>query len=838
MAFGNTDAMPEGGSRGKASALHALAGGPGRALAGVVSRFEDAIGLTPTHASRFAPETARELRRERVALTIANFRTMAVCNIAVALIIGPYFWGRGADLLIAVWTGVMLLLNGYTLWHQSRRDPNRPLSGSARSARVVIQQAGIMAALYSCAPFFLIPITEGPESILIAGLAAGTLVIGPYVVYPIPRAAMAWIVISATFNTLSFGLSGEPVFMLAAFFGLVMAGGVGRACVTQAVRLTEQFADRERLREKQDVIALLLREYEDDSSAWLWQCDASGRLTRVPPALVALLPDTARRTQGAEGDGIGNHINVVLDCVTGEARNGMARRLRRLLARREPFHDLMLPIVTRADDDRTETRWLRVRGKPVHEPDGRFAGFRGIASDVTETKIAEDRIRFLATHDALTGLPNRTTFAERVDAWAAVARPFACLHLDLDRFKLVNDTLGHVAGDALLVAVAGRLRETVEAAHPEAICARVGGDEFMCALPLARSERGSATDDATACALAAAILEVIARPFDLEAGTATIGVSIGYAVSPDDAPDLTDMPVRADLALYRSKQEGRNRFARWVEGMDGGVEDRKRLEVDLRGAVARGEMHLAYQPVIGLEDGRMTGVEALLRWTHPERGFVGPDRFIPIAEESGTIVAIGAWVLEEACREAASWSNALDIAVNVSPRQMLHSDFVETVKATLAKTGLEPRRLELELTEGILVDDKDAALAVMRRLKALGVRVVLDDFGTGYASLSYLRAFPFDKIKIDRAFISAMEEGDPAPAALVNAIVDLARTLGMKTTAEGIEETSQADGLRSMGCDTGQGYLFSRPVPARDLSSLSTLARERGGEVDEKRLMA
>ena len=791
-----------------------------RSMDGTLAPWREAYARTGL--ARFDEVDARRLRAERAAMIASNTVPMSVCNMAYALLVAACFWGTGVDGPLTAWVAAMIALNGAAALAQARRDPSRGVSGSRRASAMIVRNAAMMAALFSIAPFFLIPVAQGPSAVLLGGMSAATLVIGPYVVYAVPRAALVWLAVCAVLNAFSYGLSGGP-FAVAAVIGLVIAIGVARATLTQAGRLVESFADRlalerqtKALQEKQDVIALLLKEYEEGSNEWLWECDAAGTLHRVPAQLRAMMPAGAAPS-----------LQGLAALAREGARAPIAAEIAGLLAAGAPFHDLLVPVETREG----ERRWLSARGRPQHDGAGAFAGFRGIIADVTEAKVAEDRVQFLASHDALTELANRITYADHVRPWTRAGRRFASLHVDLDRFKLVNDTLGHVAGDELLVLVAERLRAAAAAAHPDALPARVGGDEFMVCIPLDEDGDGDGrkdgdVDDAPARGLAAAVVAALAEPFVLEAGCVSIGASVGYAVWPDDG-ELSEMPARVDLALYRAKEGGRGQFRRYEAGMDRRAQHRKKMEAALRGALGRGEMHLAFQPVIDLERGRPSGVEALLRWTHPTVGAVPPDEFVPLAEESGLIVEIGAWVLREACREAAGWSKPLSIAVNVSPRQILREDFVETVLGALAASGLPPSRLELELTESILVEDPDAAVAAIERLRRIGCRVVLDDFGTGYSSLSYLRTFVFDKIKIDRSFVSTLREtrsdGRPCSSTLVEAIVGLARTLGMRTTAEGIEEDWQVDDLRGMGCEEGQGYFFSRPLPVHDLAAATGL---------------
>lgn len=426
-------------------------------------------------------------------------------------------------------------------------------------------------------------------------------------------------------------------------------------------------------------------------------------------------------------------------------------------------------------------------------------------------RAAEERVRFLARHDPLTGLSNRAQYHDALEAALARARregsSVTVMTVDLDRFKEVNDSLGHAAGDALLRAVAGRLTAQTRA---EDTVARLGGDEFAVV-------QVSVGDPPDAAQLADRLIAVLCNPYDLPSGqrVAGCGASIGAAIFPTDGEDADTLMRAADAALYRAKAEGRG-VARFFEpGMDDALAVRRRMTQDLRLAVADGAFELAFQPLQSLPTGALDGFEALLRWPHPEHGLIPPAAFIPLAEETGLIVPLGAWVLRSACREAARWPNGLKVAVNLSPAQFRDGPaLIQTVRDALSAAGLEPSRLELEVTEGLLLQDSDATLSVLRQLKDLGCRIVMDDFGTGYSSLAYLWRFPFDKLKIDRSFVAGMST-EPKAAAIVATVVALGRTLGLTVTAEGIETAAQAGALNEAGCDFGQGYLLGRPMPAR-----------------------
>jgi diguanylate cyclase (GGDEF)-like protein/PAS domain S-box-containing protein len=423
--------------------------------------------------------------------------------------------------------------------------------------------------------------------------------------------------------------------------------------------------------------------------------------------------------------------------------------------------------------------------------------------DLQARKEAEQHIHYLAHHDALTSLPNRSYFNARVDQEIASltgGESLAVLCLDLDRFKEVNDLFGHAAGDTVLQTVASRVTAVL---GERQIMARLGGDEFAILMPGVRNPEAAGR-------FAETILEALRETSDTPE-TNSISTSIGIAICPDDATDRESLLSHADTALYRAKTDGRNTYRFFEAAMGAAVRERRMLEHDLRMAIARNELRLVYQPQKGTHDEVMTGFEALLRWKHPARGEISPAVFIPIAEESGTILEIGDWVIKTACREAATWEQPLTVAVNVSALQLYNPDFVQQLHQTLLDTGLSPRRLEIEITETALVRDFNRALTTLRLIKALGVRIAMDDFGTGYSSLSNLRAFPFDKIKIDGSFIKSVNSNEQA-ATIVRAVLGLGRGLGLPVLAEGVETAAELQFLRDELCDEVQGYLLGRPA--------------------------
>jgi diguanylate cyclase (GGDEF)-like protein len=459
-------------------------------------------------------------------------------------------------------------------------------------------------------------------------------------------------------------------------------------------------------------------------------------------------------------------------------------------------------------------RTFKIRHRPM--PDG---GWVATHEDITEQRQSEVKIEYMAHHDSLTDLANRVLLNERLEQ--ALGRRIhseemvAVHHLDLDQFKAVNDTFGHPAGDKLLKIVAGRLRGIVRESDT---VARTGGDEFVIV-------QSPIADPADATSLAQRAIALMSEPFEIDGHQAVIGASVGIAVGPGDGLRPDRLLRNADLALYRAKGDGRGTFRFFEPAMDLQMQTRRIMERDLRKALPGGEFELYYQPVVNLASGEISGFEALIRWNHPEKGMVSPATFIPLAEEIGFIVPIGEWVIRQACATAAGWPDDLRVAVNISAAQFRGPGLMQVIVGALAASGLHPTRLEIEITETVLLQHRETTLAVLHQLRALGIRIAMDDFGTGYSSLTYLQCFPFDKIKIDRSFVKDITE-NTGSLNIVRAVAALAHGMGMTATAEGVETREQLDRITSEGCTEMQGFLFSKPLPASEIERLFLSGRK------------
>ncbi|MBV8636427.1 MAG: EAL domain-containing protein, partial [Burkholderiaceae bacterium] len=472
------------------------------------------------------------------------------------------------------------------------------------------------------------------------------------------------------------------------------------------------------------------------------------------------------------------------------------------------------------DDTGLHAEWLYRQGVQVED------GVVAIMRDISERKRLETKVRYQATHDALTGLSNRTLLHDRLNQAIAQAtredREIWVIFADLDRFKMVNDSLGHKAGDAFLLAVAERLQAIVREADT---VARLGGDEFVLILP-------ETSDSRMSVGTVQRIMQTISQSITVEGKEFSLNCSIGVSVFPNDGESAELLIERADMAMYRAKETGRNNFQFFTAEMNERLIERMRIEEALRDAVERGEFELFYQPQLDLSSGRVIGVEALIRWRHPEMGLVSPARFIPLAEETGLIVPIGHWVLESACTQAMAWERAglggLRIAVNLSTRQFAQPDLVQSIAAALRDSGLAPGRLEIELTEGLVMSDVENAIETLHELKRLGVQLAIDDFGTGYSSLSYLRRFPIDVLKIDQSFVRDITASS-GEATIVHTIIAMAHNLNLRVIAEGVETREQLAYLRKHECDEMQGYYFSRPLPAAEVEHLLARTLDEAG---------
>ena len=694
--------------------------------------------------------------------------------------------GTGAVTALAGLIWALLALPATSQWPVHRL--NRALTVFAAAIA-----AGLLLLLWAAAR---LPAGSAQLGSFVA--AAGAVGITAVVLQPVRAATLgfgAGLILALIALT---GL-GPAVAVSAAFFGCLgaCARRLARHDVDAAIAQAAEASEGR-------LAAKMIAEFEGQGTGWFWEADRYGRVTYLSATVATEL----KRATGTAPVG-----RMLTDLFQMDGTTpGTERTLAFHLSSRTSFTDY--PVCAAGSTDPTALgpeRWWSISGRPLIDARGQFAGFIGSGSDLTERRRSEAEITRLAMFDGLTGLSNRQQMRVSLDKTLAQApgafRPVALFLMDLDRFKAVNDTLGHQAGDALLKQVAQRLQRGVGDAG---MVGRLGGDEFQVLLP------GMDNRDSLAI-LARDLIKSISQPYFIHGASISIGVSIGVALALTPGDDAETLTRNADLALYAAKGDGRGVHRFYSAEMLAGAQTRQQLEDDLRHAIATGAFHLTYQPVVATIDTRIVGYEALVRWDHPTRGAVSPAVFIPVAEECGLIGAIGEWVLRTACLEAARWPGGTRVAVNVSPIQFADPQLPALVTSALARSGLRPDRLELEITEGVFLDEKQQSDSMFRALKALGVRLALDDFGTGYSSLGYLRTAPFDKIKIDQSFVKGAAQPGNRNAAIIKAIVTLAETLGMETTAEGVEVEDEIELVRRLGCSHIQGYIYGKPARGEDV---------------------
>ncbi|WP_245806098.1 putative bifunctional diguanylate cyclase/phosphodiesterase [Erythrobacter donghaensis] len=563
--------------------------------------------------------------------------------------------------------------------------------------------------------------------------------------------------------------------------------------------------------EKEEVVSLLLREFEENEADWLWEVDPARRLRAVSPRFAFALGRSQEDTES----------KPLLEVIAGRgwetgqfppSLHDLAERLKN----RENFSNMLVQVSIHGAE-----RWWELSGTPMRDEQGRFTGFRGVGSDVTEQRNSSEKIAYLARFDTLTQLPNRLQLTEALGEALAYASQWrtrcALLMVDLDRFKSVNDSLGHMTGDKLLAQVSARLQSLM---GENELCGRLGGDEFAIVVRDA---------SAPGCIgqLARRVIERLSEPYLVDHHTLYVGASVGSAEGPRDGTSVEELMRNADLALYRAKDGGGGEHCRFEPALHASAEERRQLEVALRKALGRNEMVLHYQPVVDARTESVVSFEALVRWNSAEHGFVSPGKFIPLAEDTRLIVPIGQWVMRRACEEARYWPDHVKVNVNVSPEQLLEPGFHGEVLDALAATGLKPERLEIEVTESIFLRDASVARNALEQVMALGCSVALDDFGTGYSSLGYLRKLRFSTIKVDRTFVQGAAQGSAESLAIINAVVAMAKSLKMTTTAEGVETAEESELIRNLGCDKIQGFYFGRPMTDEDARRLFVLPNER-----------
>jgi diguanylate cyclase (GGDEF)-like protein len=755
-----------------------------------------------------APRSPRDqaVRKAQLDAFVRLVPATVLTQLVVAAVLVTVFRETVDNLWLGLWFGAAVGLCFLRFVRAMRLRHDREYARAYPPSMVTICTiVTALAALWLVPVIFWFDGATPDQRMFLSVLIAAMMSAGTLTMVSVPPAALMYVSMML-FATALITVEQDARMML--LLATIYASMLCWAVVANARQFIDHIRARFELEERGEIIQLL-REFQASGSGGLWELDSD-------LVVVNLSVELAQAIGRSVEELIGMPCADLLD--PGRRASQYSTGMRSLFAHFEagtPFRDLAIPALLSG-------RWWSLSGKPIRDRDGIILGWRGVGSDITDLRLSGDDAVRAARRDPLTGLANRLLVRELLEEtllmqWREAAG-CGLLLVDLDRFKLVNDTLGHAIGDQLLVEVARRLEASVGEGGR---VGRLGGDEFAIVW------RGDASR-AALTALAERIIADLSRSFAIGAANLHVGATLGIASGPADGSLEEQLMRGADLALYRAKAAGRGGYAFFERFMFDEAEDHRLLENDVRTALHNDGLRLAYQPIVDARTGAEVGREALLRWCHPVRGEIPPDLFVPIIEDTGLIHQIGDWVIREACIEAASWPDALTVAVNVSAAQLSGAGLARTVLGALATSGLAPARLELEVTESVFLGDDAVTLASLERLRALGVRMVLDDFGKGYSSFGYLSRARFSKIKIDQSFVRAAATGERESAAIVDAILALARGLGIATTAEGVETAAQAQVMRDFGCDQLQGFHFGRPVAARDLAGRGEADRRRG----------
>jgi diguanylate cyclase (GGDEF)-like protein/PAS domain S-box-containing protein len=739
-----------------------------------------------------------QVRAQQVAALVRTMPGMMGGNVLLGGMLLFMSLGSPLQSLAILWYSGLVSLSavGMKVWLGSRGGPNRKYV-SPRAVKMAAIRAFLLGLVWSAAPYVFFSAEHSDLNVTLGICITGMLCVAGFVLATIPQVALAFIApvalgCLAVFAAQATALTAVLSVILIAYIMTVLLASYAQTKIYLRSMLVSATVE-----DQKKTISLLLKDFEAHSSDWLWETDDQLRIIRASDRFGQAAGLTPIELCGMKFSD--------MFATQSEDPHPAIAVIQSSLERQLNFTEIELPV--RVGD---EIHWWSLTGMAEKGSGDKLLGYHGVGSDITFAKKADERISFLAHNDALTGLLNRAHFTETLNQTVSrlerYGAPFALMFLDLDNFKTVNDTRGHPVGDRLLIEVSKRLRTLVP---QSSALARLGGDEF--AIIINKAAKAADVEP-----LAAEIVKHLSEAFVIDGETINIGASVGIAIAPRHGTRSDQLLRNVDLALYRAKDSGRSAYRFFEISMDSQARERRALEFDLKSALQNGEFALYFQPLIGAESNEPSGFEALLRWNHPIRGLISPAEFIPIAENSGLIKAIGDWVLEEACMIASQWPDHLTVAVNLSAPQFDNARIVETVQKALRQSGIKPHRLELEITESLLIDRPDDVIAILGQLRDIGVCIAMDDFGTGYSSLSYLLKFPYDKIKIDRSFVSAIET-DRAACDVLKTIGSLAKTLNMRITAEGVETKEQVEFLRGIACDHLQGYYFARPLSALEL---------------------
>ncbi|MET1414250.1 bifunctional diguanylate cyclase/phosphodiesterase [Roseibium sp. HPY-6] len=725
--------------------------------------------------------------------SIARLTPLTVlANIVNVVVVTPVLAQVFPLTYVFVWVALVMSLMALTTikWFLSNRSPVELASQRALSA--ALRHATLLSALWAVVPVAAFA-SGNVNGIWIAScVTTGMICGGGFALATVPQAAFRWVAIlycaSVVALVIDQGVMMWPLLFLLTSYTFVVIGSTTAA----GWLFASHFLAEAELEKHGDVIALLLNEFEETSSDWIWEADSSGNFRNVSDRFCHASGHSRSELETMR------MVDLAYTLENEEARTSVAD-LENKVGLQKSFRELVIGLAVNGEE-----RWWSLAARPVYDDHGSFTGYRGVASDVTEARRASELASHLAEHDSLTGIGNRSWFLKQAETLLeeqsrSGQNTLTLFLIDLDNFKVVNDTSGHPAGDELLKQVAARFTDISEG---RTSLARFGGDEF--------AALGRFVSDQAASAFAEELVNVTRKPFRIGSRDFAIGATVGFTRLRDNGDTVDDLMRKADIALYKAKESGRGRALAFESEMEREVRERRELEADLREAFEYGKLSVEFQPIVDARSGLVVSSEVLVRWFHPTRGEVTPDTFLPIAEHAGLILPLGNWVLRKACAAAAQCPDLESVAVNLSPVQFMDPNFVSQITSVLDETGFPPERLVLEITESVFLRDFGSASEKLQKLRNLGIKISLDDFGTGYSSLSYLRKYKFDKIKIDKSFVDEIGERSDG-LAIISAVIALAHNLGLEVTAEGVERQFQVDALRTLGCDTLQGYFFGKP---------------------------
>ncbi len=755
------------------------------------------------HDPEASADTANYYRKRQFDAVLEILPLSSIGNQTISLLIAWLFWGYTETWIMISWVSALWAIGIINiLWWFSFQNSQKNQPVSIFKTWVLTIDLNIAAFLYVTMTIYLFGLLDGQNKLIITGILAAFLATGTWLFASLPKAGIAWVIIISVGTMI-----GISIWHFTNYYLLVPMMGFYLIILTSTVLLTSRgflknLKAETEIEKQREVVNLLLHDFEENANDWLWEISQDGKLVHVPHRIIEITQKFQSEIQEIPFLNIISSLQDRSD-IESEA---MLEKLAKQFDKEKPFSNQILPVIIK-----DQKRWWSITANPSFDLRGNLLGWRGVGSDVTSERSRELDMWNLANFDGLTKLANRNNFQNQLQKYflnEKQVKPCTLFILDLDNFKTVNDSLGHSVGDDLLQEVAKRVTNILPDNY---LFSRLGGDEFSILCPGNLSETKINK-------LQIHIQTELAKPWSEGGFRIEIRASLGVAFAPKDAKSASLLMKSSDLALYAAKAAGRSTIKIFNSAMDDDARHKFTMLSDIKSGISKGEFIIHYQPQINLATNKIGGFEALIRWIHPTKGMVRPDEFIPLAEESGLIIPLGKYVMEQACLDAAEWPNDMRLSVNVSAIQFVNDDIIKVVNDALENSGLPIHQLELELTETALLEEGETVIKVLKKLRAMGIRIALDDFGTGYSSLSYLQQLPIDKLKIDRAFVCTLGDKDNEKSALavVDTIVKLAKAFNLETTAEGIETKFECSILKQIDCTYGQGYFYAKPFNAKE----------------------